>query len=350
LLLLGPCLAVLLGGYFYLTSGRYVSTDNAYIKAEKIALSVAVSGSIAEVAVHENQYVEKGDLLFRLDQKPFTVALDHAEAQLDNARNDINALKAHYHQVQQQQQQASLDAQFTEREFHRQARLAKQHVVSEGALDAAQHNLDMANNRIVVLQRELTQLQAQLGGDPDQPLEQHSLYKKAYASRAEADWNLSRSSVTAPFAGITTKTPEVGLYVRSGNPVMSIVSDNQIWIEANFKETELTHLAVGQAVAVSIDSYPDRQWHAVVDSISQATSAEFSVLPAQNSTGNWVKVVQRIPVRIALKLTAEDPPLRAGMSTHVTVDTGYQQPLMHSVARLFSLTDDQIEFVARRGE
>ncbi len=327
LLLLGPALVLIVGGYFYVTGGRYVDTDDAYIRADMVALSAQVSGPIVEVDVRENQHVDRGQVLFELDRQPFKIALAQAEARLDKADNGVRALKAGYRQKQQELELANKNVDYAEQEFQRQAKLAKRDFASQAKYDEAQHNLEMARQQVAVTEQELRGLLADLGGNPDIPVEQHPTYLDAKAARDQAALDLRHAVVRAPFAGIASHKPDLGSYVTAGTPVMSIVADQSVWVEANFKETDLTHVRPGQPATVVIDTYPDREWPATVESISQATGAQFSVLPAQNASGNWVKVVQRIPVRIAIQAGPDDPPLRAGMSVTAEIDTGHHREL-----------------------
>ena len=194
-------------------------------------------------------------------------------------------------------------------------------------VDAARHDRDTAAQQIAITREALEQLAAQLGGRPGTPLEEHPLYKESQAALDDALLNLEHTEVRAPFSGVAQKKPQQGQYVRTGEPVMAVVADRGMWIEANYKETDLTHVRPGQPVDIRVDTYPGRHWRGTVQSLSQTSGSEFSLLPPQNATGNWVKVVQRIPVRIAIQFQETAPPLRAGMSTVVEIDTGYHRPL-----------------------
>ncbi len=324
---LGPILVIAIGAVFYFTSGRYTETDNAYVKANKVTISAEVSGPIIAIAVHENQSVKKGDELFRIDDAPFRIALDRATAQLRTVQADIEGLKASYRQIQEQMRIAQTNADFMQRELMRQAQLAKRHLTPQAKLDEAQHNLDNAKQQMVVIEQQAAQILAQLGGNANIPTTRHPRYLDAKAAQDNAALNLQRTIIHAPFAGIATKVPQIGQYLNVGGAVMSVIAADDMWIEANFTETELTHVRNNQAVEIRIDTYPDRKWHGTVQSIAQATGAEFSVLPPQNATANWVKVAQRIPVRIAIKTARDDPPLRMGMTAFVKIDTGNRHTL-----------------------
>lgn len=327
LLFLLPLAAVLVGGYFYISSQRYVSTDNAYVKADMVAISARVSAPILAVAVAENQPVEKGDVLFRLSPENFKVALDSADAELGRVRDEIAALKATYKQKEQELNLAQVNVEYAALVFERQSKLRKQGIASQAVFDAAAHDLATARRQVAALRFDLDRTLASLGGDPQAPVENHPLYRQAKAGRDQALLDQEHTVVTAPFAGIASKTPKIGQYVEAGASVMSIVANHGAWVEANFKETDLAYIRKGQAVSVKFDAYPDYVWEGRLESFSQATGSEFSVLPAQNASGNWVKVVQRIPLRIALKPLSGTPVLRAGMSAAIEIDTGHQPAL-----------------------
>ncbi len=322
LLWAGPLVVVLVAGFFYFTSGRYVSTDNAYVKADKVAVSPQVEGAVVDVQVAENQHVDKGQVLFQIDPAPFRIALQQAGAQLDSVHADLIALKAQYRQSQEQLQLAQSNRNYAQRELQRQLGLDKRKLTSQAAVDQARHTAEQAKQSIEVNREQMAQIQAQLGGDVTLPVEQHPRYRAALAAKQRAELDLQHTTVRAPFSGIASNTPEPGAYVKPGSPVMAVVAEGDVWVVANFKETDLTHVHPGQPVTIHVDTYPGREWHGRVASVSQATGSEFSVLPAQNATGNWVKVVQRIPVRISVQAAANDQVLRSGMSTEVDIDTG----------------------------
>jgi membrane fusion protein, multidrug efflux system len=326
LLVLGPVAVILVGGYFYFTSGRFIETDNAYVKADVAIVSAQVAGPIVTVAVHENQQVKRGDILFTIDDRSFQVALSRAQAQLGAINDLVESFRAGYRQTTEQLALARTTAAYQQREYDRLAELAKRKLTSDVAVDEARQKRDVANQEIQVTERALEAARARLGGGPDRPITEQAAYQAAKSMFDEARLNLDHATVHAPFDGIASKVPTVGQYVAPGAPIMSVVADHDMWIEANYKETELTHVAVGQPVDIELDTYPGRTWHGRVDSISQATGAEFSVIPAQNATGNWVKVAQRIPVRIAVEVASNDAELRVGMSAIVTIDTGYERP------------------------
>ncbi len=327
LLVLGP-VAVLVGGaYVYFTSGRYAETENAYVQADKVVVSAEVAGTITRVGVEENQPVAAGDLLFVIDDRPYRAALARADAQMRAVKSFLDGLVASYQGKLDELALARTNLAYTKRELTRQQGLQAKKLGTEANVDRAEHDYDVAKQQIPIAEQAIRQLEAQLGGGPNVSLSEQPMYLAMKAARDTAEVDLQHTVVRAPFAGIASKVPVVGQHVAPGTPVMSVVKNRQMWIEANYKETDLTHVCPGQPVEITIDTYPDRHWHGSVASISEATGAEFSVIPAQNATGNWVKITQRIPVRIALPVGGDDPLLRAGMSATVSIDTGYHRPV-----------------------
>jgi membrane fusion protein (multidrug efflux system) len=326
LLVLGPLVVIVGAIYVYLTTGRYVSTDNAYVKSDVGIVSAQISGPIVEVAVKENQPVAQGDVLFKVDDEPFRTKLQQVDAEMGAVRDYVEGIRASYRQKLSQLELDKTNAVYQKRDYERLQALAAKQLASQQAVDDARQKSDVANQTVVVSERSLDQIRAQLGGDADKPLTQQAAYLALKAMRDTAVLDLERTVVRAKLDGIASKVPVVGQYVAPGTPIMSVVSNQEKWIEANFKETDLTHVVVGQPVTIKLDTYPDREWHGRVQSISQATGAEFSVIPAQNATGNWVKVTQRIPVRLSIDMRTGDPELRVGMSADVSIDTGYERP------------------------
>jgi membrane fusion protein, multidrug efflux system len=328
LLLYGvPLLVVLGSAVAYLNGGRYVETNNAYVKADKAIIAAEVSGKIVEVAVKENDHVERGQLLFRLDDTPYKLALGRADAALAQTAQDIAAMKLQYKQAVAEIELAQNNVAYSRVTYNRQVGLVERKIGSISDLDDAKHNLDTAMKQQELAGQRASKILVDLNGNADISVEDHPRYQQAKSDRDQAALDLQRTMVTAPFSGIASKKPEVGAYVERGNAVMSLVSDGDMWVEANFKETDLTYLRPNQSVEVRIDTYPDHDWHGSVQSLSEATGSEFALLPAQNATGNWVKVVQRVAVRITLDHGEGDPPLRSGMSATVTVDTGHSRTL-----------------------
>ncbi|MEE2688124.1 MAG: HlyD family secretion protein [Pseudomonadota bacterium] len=328
LMVLGPIAVVITGGYYYVIGGRYVSTENAYVKADKIAISTNIPGRVIDVLVSENDKVNAGQLLFRLNPVPYQIALDRATAKLEAIKTEIHELQAVYRQKQAELKIQQSDLAYFQSEFNRQVKLKKRGVVSQSRLDEARRNVNSTKQRILAIRQEISRALARLGGDLRRQIDEHPLVQETLAERERAALRLSWTRVRAPDTGIVTNISlEPGEFVKKGTPIFSVVGTDDIWVEANLKETDLTHVKVGQDTTIQVDSYPDHVWRAKVQSISMATGAEFSLLPPQNATGNWVKVVQRIPIKFKLLDSPYEPPLRAGMSVVVEIDTLYKREL-----------------------
>lgn len=320
-------MALIVGGYFYVTGGAVMSTDNAYVQADMVGLSTDVAGIVTQVLVHDNQKVAKGDILFKLDPLQFQLALDRAEARIGNTRNDLVALQASYRNMQAQVEQAQKDVDFNMVNFQRQEQLIANNFTPKATYDAARNTLQGSQQKLASLQQQLAGLAANLNGDPDAAIESHPKYKDAVAARNEAARQLAHTVVRAPFAGIVTNVPSLqpGQYLAAAATGFNIVSTDHVWVQASPKETELTYVKPGQKATVEIDSYPGQQWTGTVDSISPASASSFSLLPAENTSGNWVKVVQRIPMRVSVANAPGKPQLRVGMSVELSVATGHER-------------------------
>src|SRR3979411_203794 len=305
--------ALIAGGYFYVTGGAVMSTDNAYVQADMVGLSTDVAGIVTQVLVHDNQKVAKGDTLFKLDPLQFQLALDRAEAQIGNTRNDLVALQASYRNMQAQVEQAQKDVDFNMVNFKRQEQLLANNFTPKAPFDAARNTLQGSQQKLASLQQQLTGIAANLNGDPDAPIENHPRYKDAVATRDEAARQLAHTVVRAPFAGIVTNVPSLqpGQYLAAAAVAFNIVSTDHVWVQASPKETQLTYVKPGQKALVEVDSYPGQQWTGHVDSISPASASSFSLLPAENTSGNWGKVGQRIPMRVSGDNAARKTHVRA---------------------------------------
>ncbi len=333
-------IALVGGGYWYVRGGQMMSMDDANVEADKVGISTDVSGIVKAIDVTENQDVEAGQILYRLDDLPFRLALDRADAHLGIVRNDLNALKASYQDMQAQIKQGQDDLDYYNREFIRQRDLLAAHVTAQTEFTVAHKNLQNAQQKLASLNHQLAAIVANLSGNPDLPVEQQPQYRDAVAQRDEAARQLAHTFVKAPFAGIVTNVPSIapGKYLQAATTAFYLVATDHVWIDANPKETELTYVKSGQPVTVTVDTYPESQWGGIVESISPAAAQEFSLLPAQNTSGNWVKVVQRIPMRVRVDTSDRNlPPLRAGMSVVVDVNTGHMRGLPHFLAALFGL-------------
>jgi membrane fusion protein (multidrug efflux system) len=332
-------LVLIAGVVWYVTGGQMVSMDDAYVEADKVGVSTDVSGIVKDVDVAENQQVEMGQVLYHLDDLPFRLALARAEAQVGAVRDELNALKANYRDMQAQITQGQDDVKYYITELGRQQELLSAHVASQSTYDTAHRNLQNAQQKLASLDQQQAAIAANLNGDPQGPVEHNPRYLEALAQRDEAARQLAHTVVRASFAGIATNVPSIapGKYLAASTTAFDLVSADHVWVDADPKETQLTFVRNGQRATVKVDTYPNTQWSGVVESISPAAAQEFSLLPAQNSSGNWVKVVQRIPVRLRVDTTDRNlPPLRAGMSVEVNVDTGHRRGLPHFLTAPFA--------------
>jgi len=333
-------IALVVGGYYYVEGGQIMSTDNAYLQADMIGVSTDVAGTVASVDVHENEEVKLGQVLFTLKPDSFKIALDGARAKLGAARNQLLNLQASYKESLAQIAQAEADIPYYQTVLDRQQRLISGSAASQTALDEAKHNLDAARQKVAVAQATAQATLAELGGNADQPIEQNPIYLEAKAAVDDAQRQLDDTVVRAPFDGIVTNVSalQVGSYLEAAQQGFSLVSTKNMWIAANPKETELTYVKPGQPVSITIDTYPGVEWKGTVASVSPASGSSFALLPAQNTSGNWVKVVQRIPMRVTIDDASAEgkPPLRAGMSTVIAIDTGHKRGLPEFAQKLLN--------------
>ena len=331
LLVVVPLAAAAIGVYLYAESGRYVTTENAYVKSNVVAISSDVSGRVEWVGVDDHALVRKGQILFRLDQQPFGIALDRAEAQLDLVRTQVENLRTDYHEAMAQVAAEEERVKFLARQLSRQKQLKDLKLGSEQAYDVAAHDLSLAKRQVRVLRQRVQRALQSLGGSPEMEVEEHARYLRARAERDQAAVAFADTSIEAPIDGIVSNMKlQAGEYVEEGDAVFTIIEHGRIWVEANLKETQLTHVLEGQLASITVDAYPGVEWSATVDAIAPATGAEFSVLPPQNATGNWVKVVQRIPVLLDIEQPPGGNPLRAGMTVAVSIDTERERTMPES--------------------
>lgn len=327
LLLLGPLAIAAISAWLYLHGGRIVSTDNAYIKADIIDVSSEITGRVMSVNVEDNQTVSKGDLLFTIDDRPYQIAVHRAEAQLAEVRSNITSLKQEYRNSEIAIENADTRLAYLSKELERVRSLLERGSISVSTFDEAEYQWTDAQDARQEKQQALQVIKARLI-DPELPVDEHPLVKQALAQLDSARLDLSHVEVFAPTDGVAVNvTANEGENIIAGSPLMSVVDNHHLWIEANFKETDLTHMHPGQHVDVEVDTYPDQHWEARVASITPATGSQFSLLPAQNSSGNWVKVVQRVAVRIEFEGSAPPSELVAGMSAQVEVDTENRRTL-----------------------
>ncbi len=312
------------GGYFYLNGGRFVETDNAYVQQVKVSLSADVAGRVTEVDVAENQEVAAGDVLFKIDPEPYRIALDQADAALASARVNVEQLRVAYSTAQAKLTAAQQTLNLRQSEFDRQQTSVNTGVSATASLDDIKLSLQDANSEVALAEQALASSVAALAGDPDIETDLHPAVRTAIAARESAARDLDKTTVVAPAAGVISQMASlnVGQFLATGTTIASLIKSTDTWVEANFKETQLDGLNDGLPVEVSVDAYPGVKLQGVVDSIGAATGSQFALIPAQNATGNWVKVTQRVTVRVKLDEGTNADLLRAGMSAVVSVDTG----------------------------
>jgi membrane fusion protein (multidrug efflux system) len=330
--------AAIVGAYWYVTGGAVMSTDDAYVEADKVDISTDVSGIVQDVDVSDNEHVAAGRVLYRLDPRQFQIGLDNAKANLAQTALTIDAMKQDYQRMLSdaaaQQGQVALD----QINFDRNAALLPSGSTSKAIYDQTRYALEVDKNKLQSLRQQAAVQLARLSGNADIPVTEHPQYLQAKAQVDEAQRELDHTVVKAPFAGVVTDVPSIapGKYLAASVTAFYLVATDHAWVEANPKETQMTYVRPGQPVTVSIDTYPDVQWHGTVESISPAGAQEFQLLPAQNTSGNWVKVVQRIPLRVRVDTSdAGMPPLRASMSVEIDVDTGHARGVPHVLSALF---------------
>lgn len=329
LMLLGPLVVIVAGAWWYLRGGRYESTDDAYVQSARVAISANVSGRVKDLRVHDNQPVRAGDVLFRLDDAPFRIAVEEATAQLAAARLQIQALKANYRQRRSELAAARDTLAYEENEYQRQKRLLASGIASQSQVDRALHARDDARTKVASTAQQMDAVAASLGGNPDIAPERHPSVQQAQALLDRAKLNESYTVVTAPSDGVVTKVEQLqaGSYINAAAPLFVLVLAGDMWVEANFKEDQLAYMHPGQAASVEVDAYPGRHFTGKVASVSPGTGSQFSVLPPENATGNWVKVVQRLPIRVEIDRPDPAYPLQAGLSASVSVDTRHERHL-----------------------
>ncbi|HVV40473.1 MAG TPA: HlyD family secretion protein [Nitrobacter sp.] len=330
LLVVLPLIALIAGIAFYLSGGRYVTTDDAYVGAQKVLITPEVSGKIDKVSVKEGQHVKKGDLLFEIDPAPYRFAVQQAEAKLNDATIEYNTLKANLAIYAKSSALSQESINVKQRDVDRKTSLVKSNAGSRLDLDNSISALVQAQGLNQILQQQIANARNKLLGDPDLPLEKFPAYAQAKAALGDAQRNLRNTELRAPIDGVATQVDNIqlGRFVAAGTPVFSVVDLDNPWVDANPKESDFTYVGVGQTVDLYIDSFPDHVFKGTVGSLSPGTGATFAILPPQNATGNFVKIVQRIPVRIYFD--KNDPmvaKLKSGMSVYVSIDTHHQRTL-----------------------
>jgi len=327
LLILGPVALVVGALVFYFATGRYVTEEDAYVQAVNVSISPQVAGQVVAIAARSNTPVKKADPLFNIDPEPYRIALANAEAQLGVARDQAHTLIETYRSRLKQIDEAKATADYAQTNYERQQHLYDNGAVPRATLDAAIRDLQAAKANLASLQREAAAALAQLGGNPDMPVDQQPTVKQAQAAVDTAARNLRLTSVLAPFDGIpnSVESIAVGAFLNAGQSAFPLVSTNDLYIEANIRETDLSYVKEGNPARVTVDAYPDSPIAAKVTTLAPASGSVFALLPPQNATGNWVKVVQRIPVRLSFGRLPDGVALRAGMSVKISIDTGHQR-------------------------
>jgi membrane fusion protein (multidrug efflux system) len=330
LLVVLPLAAVISGIAFYLSGGRYVTTDDAYVGAQKVLITPDISGKIEKVVVREGQRVNEGDILFEIDPVPFRLALQQAQANLATAKTNYDTLRSNIQIYGQMGDLAQQGVDLKRRDVDRKTSLVKSTFGSQLDLDNSTTALVTASAQLELLKQQIATSKNQLLGNPDLPLEQFPPYAMAKAALDQAQRNLDHSVLRAPMNGVATQVDSIqlGRFVAAGTPVFSIIDTSKPWVDANPKESDFTYVAVGQPVTVDVDAFPDHVFKGTIGSLSPGTGAQFAILPPQNATGNFVKVVQRVPVRIYFD--ANDKmveKLKAGMSSYVSIDTNHRRSL-----------------------
>jgi membrane fusion protein (multidrug efflux system) len=339
LLMVGfPALFAVVGYAYYVANEPFVTTDNAYARVAKASVNARISGQVVDIAVQDNQPVRKGQVLFRIDPKPFQIAIDRADAQLSIARLRVDGLKASYRQQQAELQSAKESADFDQKEFARKKALVATEFVSRAIYERAETDLKVARQRIASIEQQIASTVVALNGNPGIEPDSHPTVREAKAQLDEARLYFSYTTVYAPDDGIVAKVDDlqVGNYVNSGTPAFALLSERDLWIEANFRETQVAHMRPGQEATIRIDTYPDRVFKAHVTSMSPGAGSDFALLPPENATGNWVKVVQRVPVRLELDEIDTALPFFSGTSATVKVDTTYRTPWWHPLKSLLT--------------
>ena len=335
-----PLAAICVALYLYAAGGRYVSTNNAYVKANIIIISTEVSGRVTSMLVADNQAVEANDILLQLDSSPLEIALNRARAQMAVIRTELESLRADYGETVVQAQLSEDKVRYLDRRYKRQRKLLKQGLSSEEKHDEARHDLQVARREVKIIEQRVQRVLAQLAGNKLLPVDQHPRYLAAQTTYDQAAVDLKAATIRAPASGVVSNMKlQVGEFAQAGKPIFTLIENQPIWIEANLKETELTHILPGQQATIVADAYPDKIWESVISSIAPATGAEFSILPPQNASGNWVKVVQRIPINLAITNQAGDPQLRAGMTVLVRIDTRRKRELSGQIRDLLGERD-----------
>jgi membrane fusion protein, multidrug efflux system len=345
LLVVIPAIAAAAGLGFYLSGGRYISTDNAYVGAQKVLITPDISGKVGRIVVREGQHVAPGDILFEIDAEPFRLALAQAQAKLAGTRVDLSNLKSNVKSLATLADLSQKNVELKQRDVERKSALVAKNTGSQLDLDNSASATVTAQLMAQFTLQQQTSTLNQLLGNPDLPLEDFPAYRQAKAAAEQAERDLNHTVLRAPISGTATQVDNIqlGRFVMAGTPVFSVIDDTAPWVDANPKETDITYLRIGQKVSMYVDSFPGHTFRGTVATVSPGTGAQFAILPPQNASGNWVKVVQRVPVRIAFEPDQDTKDLRSGMSVLVEIDTGRSRSLGSLIGSLFNPSDSLAE-------
>jgi membrane fusion protein (multidrug efflux system) len=329
LIVVVPLAALALGLLWWLTGGRYVSTDNAYVGADKVLITPQVTGAIVAVHVVEGQRVAVGDPLFDIDPAPYRTALALAQGRLAAAKVEFANLRAAYASNEDQIKMGQQAVDLRQADYDRKTSLVRSRAGTQADVDTSNAALVQAKQILEFVREQQEATKVKLGGGLDASIETFPDYMQAEAQAEDAERNLNHTHVTAPIAGEATQVDqiELGRVAPAGQPVFAVVATTGLWVEGNPKESDLTYVRSGQRATVTIDAFPGREWRGRISSIAPGTGAQFAILPPQNASGNWVKVVQRVPLRFAFDADQDVANLRAGMSAILAIDTGRKRTL-----------------------
>ena len=324
LLVVVPFIAASIGFVWWLNGGRYVTTDNAYVGADKVLITPQVTGPIVAIHVVEGRRVKAGDPLFDIDPEPYRIALALAKGRLDSAKVAFANLKSSYVSNQDQIKMGEDSVRVRQADFDRKNELASRGSGTNVDRDTSMAALIQAKQILEFVRQQQAATMVKLGGSLDASIDAFPEYIQAKARVDEAERNLKNTKVLAPIDGVATQVAqiELGRVAPAGQPVFAVVADTGLWVDANPKESDMTYVREGQPATVTVDAFPDKTWNGTICSIAPGTGAQFAILPPQNASGNWVKVVQRVPLRFCFGPNEDTTNLRAGMSAYVSVDTG----------------------------
>ena len=312
-------IALAMIGFLYYQQADVLTTDNAYIKSQHVYVNAQVSGAIVDVKAEQHQMLQAGDVIFVVDPAPYELRVQQIEAEQRAFAIDITRKKSALNELEAQKALLLEDLRYAREEWQREKDLTAKGLNAEHDLAVKQHDLQRAERAITVIEADIATALSELLGQADLAVEDHPTYKALQSQLDQAKRDVANTVVRSTISGMLIEKPVLGTHAERGRPITSVVDINNVWVEANFLETDVARLTPGLLAEVHIDTYPDKVWKGRVTSLSPATGAEFAILPPQNATGNWVKITQRIPVRIELESLYVDTVLRKGMTAEVVV-------------------------------